>query len=101
TFDTVVNGKKVILMPILTRLPTSDKWLVDSIFAFTCDIDQEDSCLIYSFQFGDSSRIIADIAPSGENSLKQILGIERINERVKKEVAKYLTKKYEWEILPA
>jgi len=101
TFDTVVNGKKVILIPILTRLPTSNKWLVDRILAFTCDIDQEDSCLIYSFQFGHSSRIIADIAPTRGNFLKQILGIKRINERVKKEVAKYLTEKYEWEILPA
>jgi hypothetical protein len=100
TFDTVVNGKKVILMPILSRSPTSDKWLVDSIFAFTCDIDQEDDCLIYSFRFGYFPRI-ADITPTGENFLKQILGIKRINERVKKEVAKYLAEKSEWEILPA
>jgi hypothetical protein len=99
-----VDGKEVSLVAIGEYDPEKKSWKhLDDIFAITCD----NRCSIYPFW---EKHVIYDIDEIDKNIylkrvkevlIRYILMNKEIERRAREWMVKELTKKYEWEILPA
>ncbi len=105
--EAVVDGREVAL--IMSREfrehPILRKDLIHDIIAVACDVFFKERCQAYSFLMKEIHCCIDWVSGAIpirlENISRFALGSERIRGRVKRELAKRLIERHEWEILPA